>query len=400
MGLFRTYLRKFLGLVKRVLIFLSQKLYCGERSLGEGIVVVRLDEIGDAVLMTPFLRELRRNYPIRDITLVVKPAVKNLVELCPYVDRVIVYSYPKGRLAFLKNWYTAYCFSKKHLRPLEIGVAIVPRWDSDAWYGAGWLALFSGASKRVGYSSCVSEEKQRLDKGYDGFYTETIKDSTFLQHEVLRNLDVLKYIGCKVESDKLELWLSEDDFKVVDAVGINERALNIALFLSAGSKKREFGLAAYAVVATKLKEKYKNLEVWLLGDVQNTNQYAIEFMRYYPDAHNLVGKTTLRQTAAFLSRCDLYLGGDTGPMHMAAAVGCKGVALFVASAAWQKSGLNAPERFGPWGGNIIPITPNKPMNGCENGCCKNYAHCIKQIAPDLVVKKLADVIGNDVWNAF
>src|SRR4029453_10787425 len=56
------------------------------------VLVVRLDEIGDVVLTGPFLRELRRNIPNASITLLVKPALKNLVELCPYVEEVLTFA--------------------------------------------------------------------------------------------------------------------------------------------------------------------------------------------------------------------------------------------------------------------------------------------------------------------
>src|SRR6516165_1230519 len=57
------------------------------------ILVVRLDEIGDVVLCSAFLRELRRNFPCATITLIVKPATRNLVELCPYVDEVLTFDW-------------------------------------------------------------------------------------------------------------------------------------------------------------------------------------------------------------------------------------------------------------------------------------------------------------------
>ncbi|MCX5909037.1 MAG: hypothetical protein NTY64_18160, partial [Deltaproteobacteria bacterium] len=53
------------------------------------VLILRLEEIGDVILSSPFLRELRLNLPAAWITLVVKPSVYNLVELCPYVDQVL-----------------------------------------------------------------------------------------------------------------------------------------------------------------------------------------------------------------------------------------------------------------------------------------------------------------------
>ena len=71
----------------------------------DSILVIRLDEIGDMVMMSPLLRELRRNYPSAHITLVVKPAVYNLVELCPYVDETLTFPKANGRGAFYVRLY-------------------------------------------------------------------------------------------------------------------------------------------------------------------------------------------------------------------------------------------------------------------------------------------------------
>ena len=62
----------------------------------DSILVIRLDEIGDMVMLSPFLRELRRNNPRAHITLVVKPEVYNLVERCPYVNEVLSFSRKGG----------------------------------------------------------------------------------------------------------------------------------------------------------------------------------------------------------------------------------------------------------------------------------------------------------------
>ena len=72
----------------------------GKNCIDDGILVIRLDEIGDMVMMSSFLRELRHGYPKTHITLVVKPAVYNLVELCPYVDEILTFPKVNGRCAF------------------------------------------------------------------------------------------------------------------------------------------------------------------------------------------------------------------------------------------------------------------------------------------------------------
>jgi heptosyltransferase-2 len=119
----------------------------------EKVLIVRLDEIGDVVMTTPFLRELRRNLPDAWITLVVKPAVYNLVERCPYVNEVLVYDWnTKHRLLKpLQRHWRALQLAWKHLWKRRFDLAILPRWDVDSYHGS-FVLYFSGAPWRVGYS--------------------------------------------------------------------------------------------------------------------------------------------------------------------------------------------------------------------------------------------------------
>ena len=92
--------------------------------------------------------------------------------------------------------WSAVLFSYRYLKKEDYELALVPRFDADAGYGAGMLAFLSGAKKRVGYSECVLPHKMISDKGYDGFYTRLLFSKTAaVFHEVERNLDVLRYMG-------------------------------------------------------------------------------------------------------------------------------------------------------------------------------------------------------------
>lgn len=391
-GLFKHFINYFI--IKWLKFFYSP---CVAHDKTEKILVIRLDEIGDMVLMSPFFRGLRRAFPCAEITAVVKPAVYNLIEMCPYIDNILIYQHPSGRWGWLKNYSRALEFARKELRPLQCDLAIVPRWDSDCYYGAGLLAYLSGAARRVGYSSSVNCQKAVLDYGYDCFFTELLYNNEF-KHELKRNLDVLNYVTNTTETNDncLEFWTSNRDRDVASLAVKpcrDNRVIRIAVFLSAGARAKEMSVNCYLDIVKELEKVYK-LEIYLLGDNQNTAEYGSAFMEEYPTAVNFIGETSLRETGAILGKCDVYLGGDTGPMHIAAAVGCRGVAVFSADVAWQEDGLNTPERFGPWSKNFICLTPKKPLPGCENGCRKNYPHCITQISVDEIVDAMKEQIDS------
>lgn len=360
----------------------------------KSILVIRLDEIGDMVMLSPFLKNLRKWKPDAKITLVVKPQVVSLFEACPYVDDVKVFKRCDGRFAYVRNMWKAYHFCQSNLHD-EYDLSIAPRWDSDIGYWAGYISMFSKAHQRLAYSSCVNELKADSDAGFDGFYTDVIKVTKSI-HEVERSLDLLRYLGADIEVSGLELWLKND--VSTQAVLRKEKAkldgiIRIALFLSCGMPKKEWDVSNYATVINRLSSVY-DLEIVLGGAGNRAEEYAKEFKTYYPSAINLVGKTSLSETVQLLKSCDCYLGGDTGPMHMAVACGIPGVALYLGFFCVSRIALDTPERFGPWMSEIVTVQPEKMLPGCDHGCMKNYAHCINTIKVETVYEKMCKILDD------
>ena len=94
---------------------------------------------------------------------------------------------------------------------------------------------------------------------------------------------------------------------------------------------------------------------------------------------DLTGTTTLRQTISLLKRCKLYIGNDSGLMHLAAAMKVPIVEI----SCWPKNGdkfhHNSPYRFGPWKTRAVVVNPEKAIEPCLGGCTKFEPHCILQV---------------------
>lgn len=359
------------------------------KSAHERVLIVRLDAIGDLVMMSPSLRELRRAKPRADITLVVTPMTVGLFSSCPYVDRVLAYQPPKSRIGRLFRPFYAWRYCRHNICN-GFDIAIVPRVSSDWGYGAGYLAFFSGATRRIGYSSGVDEEKKCLDAGFDRFYTELLPAPRHL-HEVERNLNVLRYMGIEVKDNRLEFWISPDDEAFILRQWERKKdVFRIALFLSTSTDRKEWDVKFYAETLKRLEENHR-VEVFLLGAGKHAADLACEMLRRYPQAIDLTDRLTLRQTGAFLRTSSLYLGGDTGPMHIADACHIPSVILFCHPEGADKTHVSSPERFGPWENKVIILRP-KAFPGCEHGCEKDYAHCINNISVDEVVEAVETML--------
>ncbi len=359
------------------------------------VLVVRLDEIGDVVMTTPFLRELRRNLPDAWITLVVKPQVYNLVEFCPYVNELLTYDWgTKGRFASLRRHWRALKLAWRCLWRRRFDLAILPRWDVDD-YHATFVAYFSGAPWRVGYSENVVAHKKRHNSGFDRLLTHPLQNS-IIKHEVEHNLDVIRFLGGEVQDDRLELWLREEDEifaeKLLRTHGRGFNDLLISLAPGANASKRRWPLSRFAELGSGFRDSYRARILVVGGPGEET--LGRELQQELGDAViNTVGQTTLRQTVALLKRCRLFVGNDAGPMHIAAALGVPVVEL----SCHPKSGVpwsaNSPLRFGPWGVSHTVLQPLTIRPPCVEECVVNHPCCILGITVEQVKQAVAEQLA-------
>jgi ADP-heptose:LPS heptosyltransferase len=302
------------------------------------IFVIKLDEIGDFVLATPFLRELRRNAPQARITLIVKPAVFNLAETCPHVDTVLTYN---GQTRGLRAWqlrrqWRAWRLARRELRPRHGDVAVIPRWGEDA-YNATHLARYSGAPAIVAYTEQTTTAKRAMNRGYDQLVTH-LAPATAPTHEVEFNLNLIEHFGGSVENHALELTLTDAD-RAFAAATLSTEKTYIALAPGKLDPARRWSDNHFAALAHWLHGTHGFVPV-VLGDA---NDPAL------PDTLDLRGRTTLRQAAAVLTQCRLFIGNDSGLKHIAAAMGTHVVEISALRSGVDSNHESSPARFQAWG---------------------------------------------------
>lgn len=361
------------------------------------VLVVRLDEIGDVVMTTPFLRELRWNLPDAWITLVVKPAVYNLVELCPYVNEVLTYDWnTQGRFWQLRRHGRALALAWKHLWRRRFDLAILPRWDVDHYHGT-FVLYFSGAPWHVGYSENVIDHKRRLNSSYDLLFTHVLDDNT-LKHEVEHNLEVIRFLGGAVQEDRLELWVGEEDDAFAEQVltlhGVHSDDLLIAFNPGAGAPRRMWPLANFMELGDWLRKECHARIVVVGGAGEGSLGQELQ-QQLGKMVVNVVGQTTLRQTGALLKRSHLYVGNDAGPMHLSAAVGVPVVEISCHPRSGSPIHPNSPRRFGPWGVPHSVLQPEMAFDPCSEACTAAQAHCILRVTVEQVKEAIVCLLGGN-----
>jgi len=310
----------------------------------EQILVIKLDEIGDFVLVTPFLRELRLNAPRARITLVVKPGVLNLAANCPHVDRVLAYD---GQTKGLRAWQLRRQWRAWRLaRGLRADCAVIPRWGEDA-YNATCLAAYSRSRAIVAYSEHTTAAKRAMNPGLDRLVSHVVAPSA-LAHEVEHNLELITAFGGVVENTALELWPDAADLAFARTT-LPDGTGYAAFAPGALDPLRRWPVERFAGLAAVLQQRWGWTPV-ILGAPGDP---------VIPGALNLLGRTTLRQATAVLGRCRVLVGNDSGLLHLAAAAGTRVVEISGFRAGGDPNHGNSPARFHPWGvaHRVVQPTP-------------------------------------------
>ena len=360
------------------------------------VLVVKLDEIGDVVLSSGSLRELRRALPAARITLVVKPATRELVEKCPHVDEVLTFD-PRyrERLGLLRRHFRAIAMGVGQLWGRRFDLAVVPRVGPD-WQNALYLAYFSGARLRVGYAADVDADRAVFNAGTDVLLTHRAPGCPD-PHEAQRNAALLRFLGVPVLSDRLETWPDEADCREADRLlaeaGIGPDDEWIALGIGAGAQRRVWPAERYAALAAGLLDRPGRRVVLIGGPGDRAAGQTIARDKRIVD---LTGRMTLRQTAAALRRCRLFIGNNSGPMHLAAASGATVLEISChAVDAWPEH-ENSPRRFGPWGPQSRVVQPAHQAPPCTGGCQGTEPHCILQVTVEEVLQAARAMLAGDV----
>ena len=353
------------------------------------ILVVRLDEIGDVVLSTGMLRELRRNWPQAHITLVVKPAVFNLVELCPHVNEVLTFDrqYFGRRFGLLTRHRRALRLARTKLWSRRFDVAINPRRGVDYYHG-DILTYLSGAPRRIGMQNAIGEPET------SDLLTIRLPPCGE-RHEALCNLETVKALGGEVGDESLELWLSDDDRRkaasLLNDSGVAANAPFVVVAPGAGAAQLVWPLER-SIDAAKQISADCDLRIVVVGGTDD-RAYGARFVQASAETTDLTGKLSLRETAAVIERARLFLGNDSGPLHLAAAVGTPTIEISSCSPAAPHQHVNSPARFGPWQVPSIVLQPDHAEPPCVGACSAATAHCILQISVDEVVAAIKTMLA-------
>lgn len=356
-----------------------------ELATAQRLLVVKLDEAGDFLLATPFLRGLRASAPQARIVLAVRPEVAELAAPCPHVDAVVAPRPKPGGGGIELTAVTpgavasfAECFRA------GFDLTLVPRYDFDR-HGATNFAANSRARAVVGFSEAVTPWKAAGNAGFDRAYTHLLTPPPG-QHEVEQNLALLAFVGGTAAGTQLELSLTaEDRAEAARLLGDTDRFLAVAP--GAASVRREYPpdrlARALAPLAAGL-----GLPLVVLGTAEERAAAAVLSAALPSRVLDLTGRTGLRLAAAVIARAAGLVAMDSAPAHMAAAAGVPVAVFSCHPEGGDPNHFHAPERFRPWSDRALVLRPAAAVPPCTDSCSAGEAHCIAAIPPDEAAARL------------
>ncbi|HEY3853033.1 MAG TPA: lipopolysaccharide heptosyltransferase II [Verrucomicrobiae bacterium] len=350
----------------------------------EKILVRSVNWLGDAIMTTPALIRLREAHPKAKITVFSPEKLADLWQNQNFIDRVIAFS-PSQKVwktsQSLRNrgFETAIAFPNSIRSALELWLARIP---NRIGTGRG-LLLNRSIERRSGaipmHKRTVSEVNERIRVGT---LPEPIPTSA---HHVHHYLHLVSALGASTEPLAPRIDVSAEEVEEVRAkFNLDTSTLQPWFGLNAGAEygpAKRWPLERFVETAIALR-KVTHCR-WIVFGGQSERESAEKIAREIGEPTlNLSGKTSLRELAATMKLCDLVLTNDTGPMHLASAVGSRVVAIF---------GSTSPELTGPiFSQNARIIRQPTPCAPCFLRECPVDLRCLREISPETVVSACLD----------
>jgi len=324
------------------------------------ILLIKPSSLGDIVHAMPTCAALRRAYPKARLTWLVKRGWAGLVERIEGVDRV----WPVE--STFKGWLSQ--VSPLRAERFDLVVDLQGLFRSAA---IGWL---SGSPLLVGFANGR--------EGSPRFYSRCVPVPQLEMHAVDRYLLVAKAVGAvEPGAPEFRFRIPQTDYDEVDRLLIQSGVMPgtrwVAMNVSARWPTKRWPAASFAEVADRLQQEGCGPVVMIGGAGERADIAEVTGMMKTPTV-DLAGATTVGLLPALLSRASQLITNDSGPMHIAAAVGTPVVALF---------GPTSAVRTGPYGAGHDVLTSKVPCSPCFSRTCHNTQplECLRLVSPQHVL---------------
>lgn len=331
------------------------------------ILVIQLDHMGDAVLSTGMLSALRRRYPGASIEVLVGAWNRELFEAISVVDHVHVSRINRFSRAGRMGWMVATLWCGWLLRRRKIDLGIDVRGE----FPSALVLWLCGARRRLGWAA-----------GGGGFLLTDSPAFVPDRHEIDSRRALLDAIDIRTPSgeDIRPVFRPTRDARRrvgrrLAELGHAERL--VVMHVGSGTAAKSWPLEHWRELIARVVLEH-GVQIALVGAASDRQTAgAILAGVAWPNVFDWTGQFSVVELAVVLEQAAVVVGADSGPAHLAAAVGTPVVALF--------SGTNNPAQWQPQGRRVTVLRHEVACSPCHRECCPVADHpCMSGLRPEVV----------------
>jgi heptosyltransferase-2 len=341
----------------------------------ENVLLLQTSFLGDTVLTLPLIDEIKRQFPVKKLTLLCQAASRDLLRDHPAIDEIIVDDKKKADRGFAGLRAKA-----RALKAQDFTVALTPHKSLRSALMLYWADI----PCRVGF---------RQSRGWFLFHRRVARDAS--RHDVERNLSILTPFGIRVEDCRREIdlpvsaTLQEAVNRKLSALGLEEDDLAVGVCPGSVWPTKRWSIGGFAELIRRLHQRIP-CTILLFGGPDDALVVEQVQSRSGRRAINLVDQIGLRELPAAISRCALFITNDSGPMHVAVARKIPTLAIFCAT---------TPELgFFPYTDKAIVVGKKLSCRPCGTHggrrCPLGHAHCIEKIPTQTVLESAEKLLSS------
>ena len=307
------------------------------------ILILKFRNIGDVLLATPLIHNLKAQYPDAEIDFSLNKGTESILTLNPKINNLIIYDreYIKSLPIFKKIWNELRFIKAHKMKEYDLVINLT---NGDRGNLISWIV---GANVRVGYSN-----KRWF---FRNFFTHKLPRQD-LRHTVEVNLDPLRVLDIPIKRKSVEIFWSKRDEKI-----IKNELKNIKEFIHIHAVSRWIFKCISDISMAQIID-YCEIQLGIKTVISSSdNNYElkkVDSILSHVDSSpiNLAGKLSLKQVAALNKRAKLFIGVDTAIMHISASNNTPTLAFF---------GPSGADHWGPWDNNLLKSSYTK-RNGVQS----------------------------------
>src|SRR6266567_2497420 len=342
-----------------------------------GMLVIRTDAIGDFILFLPALGHLRRTYPNETIALLVDEQVANLAREWSSADEVLTCNMQRYRRELSYRFRVIEALRRRKFR-----MAIYPAHSREP--NADEILSCCGAKKRIARAGDLNNIRASVKRKNNAYFTRIVSSRPEIISEVERNREFVEQLtGRQLSANDSLPRITVTEGQMQDARQLLLREgvepnidLQVVLFPGASNGIRAWSAERFAELGDRIARTY-GARILICGSPSDRDTEGAVASGMSTPVVRFAGKTSLIQLAAILRQSALYIGSETGPLHLAAAVGTPTMCIL---------GGGHFGRFYPYGdlNRHRMVFQNMDCYQCNWQCIYDTVRCVQDISCDAV----------------